>query len=482
MHLKDHYNCVVVGGGIVGAGIFRDLALNGTETLLVDAGDFSSQTSQASSKMLHGGIRYLENMDFKLVFEALHEKNLWLKLAPHIAKERPFYLPVYNNSKRPLWMIRAGLFLYDALSTFKNSKFKIKSKSETLHDIKGLNPEGLKGAGLYYDGIMDDAKLTLEVIYDGLKAKHTEALNYTEVIDAKVKEKKTILTLADKLTGEKKEITATHVVYALGPFTDMFLKRFPQYHWNDVLLPSKGSHIWISKKDLPLEYPLVMTPHDEYGDRVIFIVPHQHKVLIGTTELQYNGDLFNVKINDEEINYLLKNLNSYFPKYKITREHILASFSGIRPLAKEDAHSNDRSKTSREHKIYRPAHDTYVIVGGKYTTFRVMGQSISQEISHKNRKSYNPDKSQEPLRQISVINSFDWHCPNEEELVEIMRTELPRTFNDLVSRRLSIISKRAWNDINEVSFDDYFLEKSALIASEMGLDLEQLRENIRSFN
>ena len=118
--------------------------------------------------MLHGGIRYLENMDFPLVFEALHEKNLWLKLTPHLAKEVPFYLPVYKDSKRPLWMIRIGLALYDMLSNFKNSPHTSKNKSETLHDIPGLNPDGLTGAGVYYDGIMDDAKITLEVIYDAL--------------------------------------------------------------------------------------------------------------------------------------------------------------------------------------------------------------------------------------------------------------------------------------------------------------------------
>jgi glycerol-3-phosphate dehydrogenase len=160
---KADFKTVIVGGGIVGAGIFRDLVLNGVEALLLDAGDFSSQTSERSSKMLHGGIRYLENLDFPLIFEALHEKNLWLKLTPHLTREVPFYLPVYKDAKRPLWMIRIGLYLYDALSSFKNSPFSMKSKEETLKDIIGLNPEGLTGAGVYYDGIMD-AKITLEVM------------------------------------------------------------------------------------------------------------------------------------------------------------------------------------------------------------------------------------------------------------------------------------------------------------------------------
>lgn len=183
--LKDSYKTVIVGGGIVGAGIFRDLAMHGVETLLVEAGDFSSQTSERSSKMLHGGIRYLENMDFPLVFEALHEKNLWLKLTPHLTREVPFYMPVYKDSKRPLWMIRIGLFLYDFLSSFKNSPFSTRTKEECLNDIKNLNPEGLSGAGVYYDGIMDDSKITLEVIYDALEETNTYAVNHTKVINVK---------------------------------------------------------------------------------------------------------------------------------------------------------------------------------------------------------------------------------------------------------------------------------------------------------
>ena len=141
-----HYKSVVIGGGIVGAGIFRDLAVHGVETLLIEKKDFSSQTSERSSKMLHGGIRYLENMDFALVFEALHEKNLWLKLTPHLAQEVPFYLPVFKDSKRPLWMIRIGMFLYDFLSSFQNTPFKIKSAKEVSAEIPELKTTGLSGA------------------------------------------------------------------------------------------------------------------------------------------------------------------------------------------------------------------------------------------------------------------------------------------------------------------------------------------------
>jgi glycerol-3-phosphate dehydrogenase len=453
---KSHYKTVIVGGGIVGAGIFRDLVMNGVETLLIDAGDFSAQTSERSSKMLHGGVRYLENMDFPLVFEALHEKNLWLKLAPHLAKEVPFYLPVYSDGKRPLWMIKIGLYLYDLLSSFKNSPHSMKSKSECLADIEGLNPEGLTGAGVYYDGIMDDAKITLEVIFDALEEKNAYAMNHTKVIDVKKDEHKTTLTLKNMMDGSESTVSADKIVYALGPFTDTFLKKYSFYHWQDVLLPSKGSHIWINAKDLPIKYPILMTPQDEYGDRVIFVIPHGEKVLVGTTEVPNRDDLFHVKPTEEEIKYLLKNLNIYFPKLRLNKEHVIGSFAGIRPLVREDNSGGDRGKTSREHKVYQPASDTYVIAGGKYTTFRVMGREITQKICHQFRMSFNRDKTESPLRRPSVIGTFEWKLPTEKELIQICQTEMPKTFEDLVVRRLSVSSRGIWRAKTSEDFDLFF--------------------------
>lgn len=480
-HPKNDYQCIVVGGGIVGAGIFRDLALNGVKTLIVDAHDFSSQTSQSSSKMLHGGIRYLENFDFKLVFEALHEKNLWLKIAPHATKEMPFYLPVYKDSKRPLWMIRAGLFLYDTLSSFKNSPFQIKTAKESLKDLPGLKTTGLSGSGYYYDGIMDDAKLTLEVIYDALLENNSKAMNHCEVVDVIKNENGTTLKLKNHLTNDSFLVSADYVVYALGPFTDKFLHRFPLYNWRDVLLPSKGSHIWISKEDLPIEHAMVMTPQDEYGDRVIFIIPHDDRILIGTTEVAATGDFFNMTPDKNEIDYLLKNLNIYFPNKKYTTEHILSSYAGIRPLVKEDVNQTNAGKTSREHKIYRPLHDTFVIAGGKYTTFRVMGQEITKSITNHFQKSYNPDKSLTPLRQLSVINPFSWHVPSDMELKQIINHEMPKNFNDLVMRRLSIPSRKTWNKKSDISFEDFFKQKENLISIHLGISLEELQKQIQMF-
>jgi glycerol-3-phosphate dehydrogenase len=359
------------------------------------------------------------------------------------------------------------MFLYDFLSSFQNTPFKIKSAKEVSAEIPELKTTGLSGAGVYYDGVMDDAKITLEVIYDALKEDCAEALTHTEVITVKRLDEKNIIDCKNLINGEFFQISCDQVVYALGPFTDLFLKSIPMYNWKDVLLPSKGSHLWIKTKDLPIKYPIVMTTND---NRVIFVVPHGDQVLVGTTEVAITGDYFDVKASDSEINYLLSALNNYFPKLNLTHSHILSTFAGIRPLVCEG--NNNLGKTSREHKIFQPMSNTYVIAGGKYTTFRVMGQQITREICHKFNKSYNENLTKQPLRKKSVVSPFDWKVPTSKELIQICEEELPKTFEDLVVRRLSISSREIWNSrSSQQEFNQYFLShleelKKYLVISE----------------
>jgi glycerol-3-phosphate dehydrogenase len=445
---KNHYNTIVVGGGIVGAGVFRDLALHGVETLLVEKKDFSSQTSQSSSKMLHGGIRYLENLDFGLVYEALHEKNLWIKLAPHLAKAEKFYLPVFRDSLRPLWMIRMGIYLYDFLSNFQNLARGFANKEDTLQNLIHIRKDGLKGAGIYSDAIVDDGKLTLEVIMDALEEKNTYALSYTDANDIKkLKNGHYECNLKDDLTGEQRTITCENLVIATGPFTDKFMQKIDFVNWQNVLLPSKGSHIWVSKNDFNLDHPVVLTPND---GRVIFVIPHDNRVLIGTTEEKVEGDYFDIRPDETEIDYLLENLKEFFPTANITKNKILSSICGIRPLVREDS-STDRSKTAREHKVFQPSKDMFVIVGGKYTTFRTMAQEISSQIVKKNRHSYNPDKTKVPLRKRCQHNFFYRPELNTHMIESIISNELPRTMEDISQRRVL-------SDKFEKSLEEYFLK------------------------
>lgn len=441
-----HYSHIVIGGGIVGAGVFRDLSLHNESVLLLDRGDFNSQTSQSSSKMLHGGIRYLENMDVFLVKEALFEKNHWLKVAPHLAKEKRFYLPIYKESKYPLWMLRAGLHLYDLLSGFKNTPHEVINKKQTLKEIPGIKEDGLKGAGIYSDGIVDDSKLGLECIYDGLSNPQAQALNYHEVNaihEASDSPFVYTVEVTDCLTNEKKSFTCDHIIVSVGPFTDRFMQQM-QIPWEPVMLLSKGSHLWIKKEKIQIEHPMVLQTKDQ---RIIFVIPQRDAILIGTTELELAEDeeIFNIQASQQEIEYLLDNVNEYFPNAQITIHDILNTYCGVRPLVKSGTSS---SKTSRNHKIYNPLKNLLVICGGKYTTFRVMAQDVTKMAMQSLNHKYNPSLSLRPFKTTSIIKSLhdktnenSKNKVSDETLLEIIEKEKVRTIDDLVKRRLSVISK-----------------------------------------
>lgn len=436
--MKD-YDIVIIGGGIVGAGLFREQSLHGLSTLLLDQADFNSQTSQSSSKMLHGGIRYLENLDFALVFEALREKNLWLKLAPHITKEVPFYLPVYKESKWPLSFMRIGLMLYDFLSMYKNTSHRVLNKKQTIQEMPGLKEEGLTGCGMYYDGIVDDAKLGLECIYDGLQSDKCEAKNYKKVIRViKFTDKEDIqyqVTYRDTITLKETTVKCSHVIFATGPFTDQVMEEL-NIDWSPVVLPSKGTHLWLENDSLPIKNSMVLQTKDK---RIIFVIPQRNSILVGTTEdpIDPKEDILNLEPTQEEIAYLLDVVNQYFPKNHITQKNILSSFSGVRPLIRS---SSSSSKTSRLHKIFTPDKNMYVLVGGKYTTFRKMAEHLNSKIFKQLGIKHDKTLTLKPLRRLSVVGD-PFSCQiSTKEIHKIIKEEKVRSVEDLIERRLSLPS------------------------------------------
>ncbi|OFZ12639.1 MAG: hypothetical protein A2X86_15060 [Bdellovibrionales bacterium GWA2_49_15] len=446
MNLNDtpnHVETLIIGGGIVGAGIFRDLALHGHQVLLVDKHDFCAETSSKSSKMLHGGIRYLENFEFHLVYEALHEKNLWAHLTPHLCKESPFLIPVFKDSLRPLWMIRAGLFLYDLLSGFSNHYHNILGRKETQKILPGLKSDGLKGAGVYYDCIVDDTKLGLEVIYDGLQEPKAQALNYVEITNLATLPGSEIIqaTLRDTLTQTFKQVTADQVVVAVGPFTDIFMNKILGPAWTPCLLPNKGSHLWFKKEALPIHAALVI--QDKKG-RIIFVIPHNDRILVGTTEVLAEQPFESLTPSPEEINYLINLLQDYFPHGNFGASSLLSSFAGVRPLVRDD-NSRDLSKTAREHKLYFPMHNLCVIAGGKYTTFRKMAEDVARWAQHRENRPYLSGLTTNPLRQRGTILPWQNNTFNQEILQHIIETERPRTPEDVLHRRIGAYNADEWN-------------------------------------
>ena len=444
----EHFQIAIIGGGIVGSGLFRDQALHGLKSVIIEQSDFNSQTSAGSSKMLHGGIRYLENFDFALVFEALKEKNLWLKNAPHATKEIPFFLPVYKHSKWPLFFVRIGLFLYDLLSLFRNSPHKSFNREETATRLWGIKTQGLKGSGMYYDGIVDDHKLGLDCIYDALNNKTCTALNYTKLIRYRKKDGIFHLELMDTLTNSKTHITADHIQFATGPFTDIAMKELG-IPWSPIILPSKGTHLWLKKDALKIDQAMVLQTKDS---RVIFVIPQRGAILVGTTEipLAEHEPILDIKPSPQEIEYLLEVLNEYFPKENLGHEAILSSFCAVRPLVKTGESSE---KVSRNHKIYKIENNVYVIAGGKYTTFRKMAEDLNKKSFKDLGLKYNKELSKSKFKTTSIIKNAIEDDIDSESLEKILHKEMVRTREDLIKRRLSLTSYDNLDEAEKVAID-----------------------------
>lgn len=389
--INEHYDLVIVGAGINGAGVFRDAALNNFKVLLIDSQDLCTQTSARSSKLLHGGIRYLQTLDFALIAEALQEKNLWLKLAPKLTRQQPFVLPIYKDSPNSLFEMFLGMKLYDALSGFKKPRPETISKNQLLHLMPHIKSTGLKGAGLYYDGVVDDKGLALLCIEDGLKkSPQAKVLTHCEIMGIDSQNINIHLNL--KHQDSILNVSTNDLVFCTGPFTDQLLPKLG-IPWKNTLALSKGSHLWLRKDLLNIQHALVM--QDKSG-RVIFLIPYPDKILLGTTELPltHKDPLFDIGISPEEISYLKDRFQEYFPNIKIKDDDILGTYCGIRPLVSLSPSSvsdNDGKlgKISRHHHLFHPHPQMTVLLGGKYTTFRTMSQDVMKYVSHRQNRAYN---------------------------------------------------------------------------------------------
>lgn len=409
--LKNHYDVCIIGGGINGAGVARECALRGLSVILLEKNDFASGTSSASSKLIHGGLRYLEQANLQLVFEACHERQLLLKNAPHLVKPLPFLLPIYKNSRRPKWQLKIGLWLYDLLSSFKNiQNHQILSTSDVLAKEPALKKSQLKGGAIYYDAQMNDSRVCLETLLHAKKL-GAEIHNYTKVIQL-IKDKTHIQSVKVKNTLNKKTATinASLFVNTAGPWSDTIAKKGNKHHKNRVRL-SKGVHI-ITKKITQKHAILLTTKKD---GRVYFVIPWENKTLIGTTDTDYHGKPDNIKASKEEITYLLKETNQMFPQLNFTHKDIISTFAGVRPLLTSQKFTT--SAVSREHKIFQ-FQNLLSLLGGKYTTYRAMTEEVTKKICQQLKKPFTSLTKNMPLYGGSVtnINNFiNEHYPKDNK-------------------------------------------------------------------
>lgn len=385
----ETFDLLVVGGGITGAAVARDAASRGLKVALVEKGDFASGTSSKSSKLIHGGLRYLERLELGLVFEALAERTHLLKTSPHLVRPLPFYLPVYRGARNGRFIVALGLWLYDLLSLFRTPGMHRRlSARKLLSEIPTLKAEGLRGGFRYFDASMWDDVMCVETARSA-HAMGVATANYLEAVrpiekDGQVRG----WELADRygVSGTSFDVRATRTVVCAGPWTDLLGSRLSS-RWKHWLQPSKGVHLVFKLERVPVPGALVMT-HPVDG-RVSFVIPRADMgpglVIVGTTDGPSPKRPEDVGVEASDVRYLLDLLALYLPGLKLTEADIVSSYVGIRPLFADlvptDAtgavdSAEALQKVSREHHIDRGPGGTVLVAGGKYTTSRQMAEEV----------------------------------------------------------------------------------------------------------
>ena len=385
---------LIVGGGINGAGTFRDLALNGVDALLVDRGDFCSGASSASSHMAHGGIRYLENGEFRLVREAVQERNRLIENAPHLVRPLPTVIPIFSfwsgllnaplkflglldrPAERGALVIKLGLLLYDAYTRGQGTvpQHKFDRRDKALAKYPRLNP-AIRYAATYYDGkISSPERLTLELILDAeAEGPHARAINYVSVVGAQGGN----LTLRNELTGGTFAIQPRLIINAAGPWIDLANAAIGlESHY---IGGTKGSHLVLDHPELRAAIGRNEYFFENQDGRIVLILPFGDKVLVGTSDIPVD-EPDSARCTDAEIDYFLELAARVFPEIPVGRQHILFQFCGVRPLEKVGA--RNAGQITRDHSLREDRLGdipVYSLVGGKWTTFRAFAEQVTDK-------------------------------------------------------------------------------------------------------
>lgn len=412
----ETFDLLVVGGGITGTGIARDAVLRGLKVALVEKLDFAAGTSSKSTKLIHGGLRYLEQGEIKLVFESVNERNRLMRLARHLVRPLPFLVAHYKGDRRWLVTLDVGLWLYEALCFFGGYKnHKTHRAQKTLELEPGLRQQGLTGGILYYDAMTDDARLTLENALDGrdsgaVIANHVRAGALLTQGDAI-----TGVNATDVLSGNTFDIRAKLVVNATGPWSDEVRALANE---KALLKPTKGIHLVVDEKRLPARNALVMThPKDK---RVMFTIPWGlGRTAVGTTDTFFDGKPDTVEPTAADITYLLDAANHYYPDAKLTPDDVISTWSGLRPLLAPPDASAGASQVSREHVIVERK-GFITIAGGKLTTYRTMSAEVVDRVVKQlglNQPSTTDDRplpgAKDFMESDEVLHAFEQSLASE---------------------------------------------------------------------
>lgn len=384
--LSEPLDVLVVGMGATGAGVALDAASRGLRVAVLDKGDLAAGTSSKSSKLIHGGLRYLENYEFSLVREGVVERQLLMELAPHCVRPMTFVYPVWPDTARRR-VIGLGMTTYDVFAGFRNVRRHDKvTPEEAIELAPALARSGLTYGYTYVDGATDDARLVLAVVqaarrFGAITLPYTKVTGLLKDADGKISGG----TCVDEITGDAFELRARHVVNATGVWVDT-LRIADEPGRKGTVAPSKGVHIVVPNHRLPLDRASVLLPSKQGDGRSMFAIPWGKQTILGTTDTAYDGPLDSLGMNEEDLEYILASGNAVFDT-ELEHADVVGAWAGVRPLLKpEDGADGSMSDLSRRHTILQSDSGLITITGGKLTTYRRMAQDVVNLISQKDGK------------------------------------------------------------------------------------------------
>lgn len=494
------WDIIIIGGGATGLGIAVDAANRGYKTLLLEQEDFAKGTSSRSTKLVHGGVRYLAQGNIKLVYDALRERGLLLKNAAHLVKRQAFIIPCYNQWEK--WKYLIGLKLYDWLSgRYSLGTSSFLDKKQLLAQLPDINEKGIQGGVQYYDGQFDDARLAINLAQTAAE-NGAVLLNYFPVTALhKTSEKIDGVTALDRETGNEIIIKAKVVINATGVFADDIIQMDVAEH-RPMIRPSQGVHLVFDRNFLKGSNALMIPKTTD--DRVLFAVPWHEHILVGTTDTPLDTAFIEPIALAEEVKFILATIKKYFKK-EPERKDVLSVFAGLRPLAAPEKDTNSTKEISRDHKLIVSPTGLVTITGGKWTTYRKMAEEtvnkavviaqlsfIESQTKHIKIHGYNATVSETYLNVYGSdeINIKDFIQQNpiygktliedlpytEAEVIWAVHHEMARTVEDVLARRLRVLFLNAKAAIKAAP------RVAELMATELGRNEEWKTNQVEQFN
>jgi glycerol-3-phosphate dehydrogenase len=365
----QYFDLLVIGGGIFGAGVARDAALRGLRVALIEKSDFASGTSSCSSKLIHGGFRYLQQRDFRLVFEACRERHILQRTAPHLVRPLPFLFPIYQGGDISLTKLRLGMSLYDWLALRRNvATHRTVSVERTLMNEPSLSRQGLRGAVAFYDCQEDDARLCIDQILHASEL-GASCINYCKLTGFVTREDRIVAArVRDEVGSCTFEISARVFINAAGPWVEQVCALTPFDARAARLSPAKGIHLVMPR--LTRQHAIVFEARSDH--RILFVIPWGDCSLLGTTDTNFDGDPGQARVEPAEVDYLLKEARALLPGAALSESDVITTTVGVRSVALSTVSSPPAR--SREHRVVRTGRNLLSIIGGKYTTHRLIAE------------------------------------------------------------------------------------------------------------